>query len=159
MTEVIPVGNSHYAFLTAKERDPESNLDYFGARYFSGAQGRFTSPDPVIVTPARMLDPQRFNLYAYARNHPFKFIDPNGEDIEFVNDTEEGRKKALALITRNLSAKEAANIGIRQTPIGPPDPPTIYALHTMSIGGEQVLEAADAELWCWLSHGRLDLLL
>jgi hypothetical protein len=29
----------------------------------------------------------------------------------------------------------------------------------MSIGGEQVLEAADAELWCWLSHGRLDLLL
>jgi RHS repeat-associated protein len=31
--------------FTAKERDAESGLDYFGARYFSGAQGRFTSPD------------------------------------------------------------------------------------------------------------------
>jgi hypothetical protein len=28
--------------FTAKERDFESSLDYFGARYFSGAQGRFT---------------------------------------------------------------------------------------------------------------------
>lgn len=73
--------------------------------------GRFTSPDPVIVTPARMVDPQRFNLYAYARNNPFKFIDPKGEDIEFVNDTEEGRRKALALITKNMRANEAANIG------------------------------------------------
>jgi RHS repeat-associated protein len=100
--------------FTGKERDAETGLDYFGARYFSGAQGRFTSPDPVIVTPARMIDPQRFNLYAYARNNPFKFIDPNGEDIELVNDTEEGRKKALALITKNMKANEAANIGIRQ---------------------------------------------
>jgi RHS repeat-associated protein len=39
------VANPHYTFLTAKERDSESNLDYFGARYFSGAQGRFTGPD------------------------------------------------------------------------------------------------------------------
>lgn len=88
--------------FTGKERDAETGLDYFGARYFSGVQGRFTR-----VTPARMADPQRFNLYAYARNNPFKFIDPRGEDIEFANDTEEGRKKALALITRNLSAREA----------------------------------------------------
>lgn len=100
--------------FTGKERDSETGLDYFGARYLSAPQGRFTSPDPVIVTPARMVDPQRFNLYAYARNNPFKFIDPRGEDIEFVNDTEEGRKKALALITKNMRANEAANIGIRQ---------------------------------------------
>lgn len=32
---------------TGKERDAESGLDYFGARYYSGAQGRFTSPDPL----------------------------------------------------------------------------------------------------------------
>jgi hypothetical protein len=30
------------AELTCKERDAETGLDYFGARYFSGAQGRFT---------------------------------------------------------------------------------------------------------------------
>jgi RHS repeat-associated protein len=35
---------------TGKERDTESALDYFGARYFSGAQGRFTSPDPLTAS-------------------------------------------------------------------------------------------------------------
>jgi hypothetical protein len=28
---------------TSKERDSETGLDYFGARYFSSAQGRFTA--------------------------------------------------------------------------------------------------------------------
>jgi RHS repeat-associated protein len=27
--------------FTGKERDAETGLDYFGARYYSGAQGRF----------------------------------------------------------------------------------------------------------------------
>lgn len=98
---------------TSKERDAETGLDYFLARYYSGAQGRFLSPDPIIVTPTRMADPQRFNLYSYVRNTPLTFSDPTGEDIDFVNDSEEGRKKALATITKNLSVKEAANIGIR----------------------------------------------
>jgi RHS repeat-associated protein len=99
---------------TSKERDAETGLDYFGARYYSGAQGRFTSSDPVIVTPARIIDPQRFNLFSYARNNPFLFIDPTGEDIEFVNDTEEGRDAAFASITQNLSSDEATNIGMRK---------------------------------------------
>ena len=33
--------------FTGKERDQETGLDYFIARYDSSAQGRFTSPDPV----------------------------------------------------------------------------------------------------------------
>src|SRR5207253_4636833 len=36
---------NHYKF-TGQERDPESNLDNFGARYYSSSFGRFTSPDP-----------------------------------------------------------------------------------------------------------------
>jgi RHS repeat-associated protein len=32
--------------FTGKERDAETGLDYFGARYYSGAQGRFGTPDP-----------------------------------------------------------------------------------------------------------------
>ncbi|MCZ2155101.1 MAG: hypothetical protein LC114_14585 [Bryobacterales bacterium] len=113
-----PQNDLEWAGVTGKEREAETGLDYFGARYLSGVPRWWTSPDPVIVTPARMEDPQRFNLYAYARNNPFRFIDPRGEDIKFANDTEEGRKKVLALITRNLSAREAANIGIRQTKNG-----------------------------------------
>ena len=34
------------AEFTGEERDAETGLDYFGARYFTGAQGRFTTPDP-----------------------------------------------------------------------------------------------------------------
>jgi RHS repeat-associated protein len=62
-------------------------LDFFGARYFSGAQGRFTSPDP-IVHPAQseagfetfISEPQRWNKYAYVSNNPLKYTDPNGAE-------------------------------------------------------------------------------
>src|SRR5438270_2332461 len=49
-------------------------LDYFGARYMSSAQGRFTSPDwsatPQPVPYADVRDPPTLNLYAYVRNNP-----------------------------------------------------------------------------------------
>ncbi|MBS1854833.1 MAG: hypothetical protein JST11_05675 [Acidobacteria bacterium] len=38
---------------------PETGLDYFGARYFSSAQGRFTSTDPVIMGPHKVTNPKR----------------------------------------------------------------------------------------------------
>ena len=38
---------------TGKERDAETGLDHFGARYFSGAQGRWTSPDAINLTDER----------------------------------------------------------------------------------------------------------
>ncbi|MGH9768147.1 MAG: RHS repeat-associated core domain-containing protein [Blastocatellia bacterium] len=63
------------------ERDSETGLDYAQARYFSSIQGRFTSTDPLYYQVMMAIDPQRFNLYAYARNNPLKFIDPNGERL------------------------------------------------------------------------------
>ena len=60
----------------------ETGLDYFGARYFSGAQGRFTSPDwseiPQAVPYADLTDPQTLNLYAYERNNPLSKPDLDG---------------------------------------------------------------------------------
>jgi RHS repeat-associated protein len=69
--------------FTGKERDQwaESGLNYFGARYFSAAQGRFTGADPLFETTERVSDPQQWNLYAYARNNPLRFTDPTGMDI------------------------------------------------------------------------------
>jgi RHS repeat-associated protein len=98
---------------TGKERDDETGLDYFINRYYSSTQGRFTSVDPVKLTPARMVDPQQLNLYAYVRNNPLKFIDLDGKDINFDNDTKNGRRKALLSITANMTAKEARNVGVR----------------------------------------------
>jgi RHS repeat-associated protein len=63
--------------FTGKERDAESGLDYFGARYFSSSQGRFTSPDPLLSSGAAAL-PQTWNRYSYGLNNPLRFIDPTG---------------------------------------------------------------------------------
>ncbi|MCX6620774.1 MAG: hypothetical protein NTY38_06785 [Acidobacteria bacterium] len=52
-------------------------LDYFGARYFSSAQGRFTTPDPLMAS-ARVSNPQSWNRYSYSFNNPLRFTDPTG---------------------------------------------------------------------------------
>ena len=66
------------AEFTGKERDGETGLDYFGARYFSGVQGRFTSPDQPFADQ-RPEDPQSWNLYTYTRNNPLRFVDEDGQ--------------------------------------------------------------------------------
>src|SRR5690349_25120453 len=69
--------NSLAVWFTSKERDAETGLDYFGARYMSSAQGRFTSPDPLIAS-AKLEDPQTWNQYVYARNNPLRYTYPLG---------------------------------------------------------------------------------
>jgi RHS repeat-associated protein len=70
------IGDDRYQF-TGKERDTESGLDNFGARYDSSQFGRFMSPDPNNVGSFNY-DPQSWNAYAYARNNPLNFVDPDG---------------------------------------------------------------------------------
>ena len=62
---------------TGKERDSESGLDYFGARYFGSALGRFGSPDPEQAG-SDPTDPQSWNGYAYVTNNPLTNTDPDG---------------------------------------------------------------------------------
>ena len=65
--------------FTQKERDVETGLDYFNARYYSSAQGRFSSVDPAnyqaVLNPR---DPQSWNGYAYVNNKPLTRTDPDG---------------------------------------------------------------------------------
>ena len=61
--------------FTGKERDAESGLDYFGARYYASNMGRFMSPDSVGGSPE---NPQSWNLYGYVNNNPLTNIDPDG---------------------------------------------------------------------------------
>ena len=63
--------------FTQKERDSESNLDYFLARHYSGAQGRYKSADEPLLDQHQG-DPQSWNLYTYVRNSPLRFTDPTG---------------------------------------------------------------------------------
>ena len=72
---VITSGAGNQYKFTTKERDSESGLDNFGARYNSSSMGRFMSPDPL---GGRMIDPQTLNKYSYVRNNPINFTDPTG---------------------------------------------------------------------------------
>jgi len=63
--------------ITGKERDSETGLDFMEARYYSGAQGRFTSPDEPFAGQSPS-NPQSWNMYAYALNNPLMITDPTG---------------------------------------------------------------------------------
>jgi RHS repeat-associated protein len=68
--------------FTQKERDNETGLDYFLARYYSSTQGRFTSVDPDNAEAAHDInDPQGWNGYAYVKNNPCNSTDPDGRCI------------------------------------------------------------------------------
>lgn len=83
--------------FTLKERDVETGLDYFLARYHSSPQGRFTSIDPYNIVLERqnatdaknaqsqfttyLSNPQRWARYTYALNNPLLYTDPDGEDV------------------------------------------------------------------------------
>jgi RHS repeat-associated protein len=68
--------------FTSKERDAESGLDYFYARYYSSDLARFMTPDwaaaPIAVPYATFGDPQTLNLYDYVQNNPNTGIDMDG---------------------------------------------------------------------------------
>jgi RHS repeat-associated protein len=68
--------------FTGKERDSESGLDMFGARYYGSSLGRFMTPDwaakPTAVPYAHYGNPQSLNLYSYVQNNPTTTGDPDG---------------------------------------------------------------------------------
>jgi RHS repeat-associated protein len=114
----------NYPFLTQKERDNETGLDYFGARYYASMQGRFTGADPYDVNFERqntpdpeeadavfkdyLFQPQHWNRYAYAVNNPLKYVDPDGlreyEPVELLG------KKVKIKISDNLRSEDGKKL-------------------------------------------------
>ena len=69
--------------FTQQERDFETGLDYFKARYYSSGHGRFISADSF---GGKIFNPQTLNLYAYVLNNPLKWTDPTGHFQEEEED-------------------------------------------------------------------------
>jgi RHS repeat-associated protein len=93
----------HYEF-TQKERDRESGLNYFEARYLTAELSRFATVDSKYADPGELSseefgsflsDPQEMNLYGYVRNGPLTHVDPTGLsycDMEpYADDCREGQ--------------------------------------------------------------------
>ncbi len=70
------VGPKRYRY-TGKERDEETGLYYYGARYYAAWLGRWASADPGGLVDG-------INLYAYGRNNPITYVDRIGFDSEHV---------------------------------------------------------------------------
>jgi RHS repeat-associated protein len=70
-----PGATEHH--FTGKERDAESGNDYFGARYYNSATGRFLSPDSLAISKS-LANPQSWNKYSYTFNNPVGLTDPDG---------------------------------------------------------------------------------
>ena len=65
--------------FSAKEKDSETGLSYFGSRYYSSDLSIWLSVDPMSDK-----HPNQSN-YVYCGNNPLIIIDPNGEDEWEVN--------------------------------------------------------------------------
>jgi len=90
--------------FTRKERDTETGLDYFGARYYSSIQGRFTGAD---LAGSVVVNPQTLNKYTYALNNPLRHTDSNGL---YEDDVHRDLTVALAYAV-GFSMKDAMIIG------------------------------------------------
>ena len=70
--------------FAGKERDSNTELDYFGARHYRYQSGRFTTVDPLLDLEQALVDPQRWNRYTYGLNNPLKYTDPDGRSATLV---------------------------------------------------------------------------
>lgn len=121
--------------FAGKERDQATGLDYFGGRYYQSPAGRFTTVDPVLDVPSALSDPQGWNRYAYARNNPSRYADPDGRNpiklLTLILKVGHAAYKGYDLATTVSGIVESA-----QTLASPDATGTEKALAAVSLVGE-----------------------
>lgn len=78
--ELLQGGDSRYLF-TGQEKDKETGLSYYNARYYSSFLRHFTQPDTILPN---IYDPQQLNRYSYVRNNPVKYVDSSGNWVQIA---------------------------------------------------------------------------
>ncbi len=91
-----------YTF-SAKEKDVETGLSYFGSRYYSSNLSLWLSVDPMSDKYASL------SPYVYCADNPVKLVDPNGEEI--LEDKPPGK---IAQFLSNLESKIEGSADNRQ---------------------------------------------
>jgi RHS repeat-associated protein len=116
--------------FTQKEKDKETGLHYFSARYLAVGLAHFCSVDPLGSTDTSALlgIPQRQNPFAYCYNQPIIHFDPTGMEGRAVL---EGLNRLGNCIERNAAAARQAALGASQFITGLVLAPTVETV----IGG------------------------
>ncbi|MFX0206046.1 MAG: RHS repeat domain-containing protein, partial [Candidatus Hodarchaeota archaeon] len=86
---------------SSKERDEESGLYYYGARYYAPWLGRWTASDPTGLTDGS-------NLFVYVANNPVRFFDDNGEELT------EFQQKVMSIVERKKVENKAKAEKLKQ---------------------------------------------
>lgn len=81
-------GKKRYRY-SGKERDEESGLYYYGARYYAAGLGRWVSCDP--AQQKREHVELGIQAYAYAANRALVLIDPDGQETAWYQTIDYGR--------------------------------------------------------------------
>ena len=90
-----------------KERDEETGLYYYGARYYAAWIARFVSVDPL------QLKYPHYTPYQYAGNKPVSYIDLDG--LEEANTTEE--KKPEERQSESITPMQSKNADLLEVPM------------------------------------------
>lgn len=86
--------------FSGKEKDVETGLYYFGARYYVPGLGRWVSPDPIGFGDGP-------NVYCYVNCNPISFRDPNGRNGIFYGVTSPEHRNWRTTVEAHLFAAGA----------------------------------------------------
>jgi RHS repeat-associated protein len=117
---IMGSGDNDRRFV-GKEKDTETGLQYFGARYMKDEIGRFITVDPVGPVDPRtsktnysmLTNPQRLNRYAYSLNNPYRYIDPDGRQTMMLVESPMGPVLIPVYVptsTQQLTPKEQTDV-------------------------------------------------
>jgi RHS repeat-associated protein len=131
--------------FTGKQRDMESNLDDFGARYYSSAVGRWLAPDwsatPDAVPYGKLDNPQSLILYDYVLNNPLSQRDDDGHEIIYADGL-----KNSQLVQDSVQAilADPHTSGYLSGYVGPNNPNLIIQSGDLS-GGDTATKSANGQ--------------
>jgi len=102
------------------------------ARYYSPRIGRFITKDPLLGRNGDLLTRNR---YVYAKNNPFKYVDPSGEKAKKVDGTLPGDKEGSGGLRASAVLKYILGVDIAQAPGGTDYESPQNSPHLFSRGG------------------------